>query len=279
MSAYRYERDGEGIVTVTINPAGQPASIMDEGTAGELLDRLERDTISGVIITIDQASPATACTVSENSLSARQQVFNRLSAYKSMLRRLETLGKPVVAAINGPTQGRDYELCLAAHHRIAVNDLAIAIGLPDVAAGLIPCNGGVARLVRLIGLEKGLPLLMAGTKLAPEKAKETGLIDQLAASSGELQSMARDWIAANPAAGQPWDQKGYKMPGGTPSSPNIAQQIFVAPAILRKKCADGQPAQESILAVAVEGAQVDLESALRIESRYFTDLLFRTAAG
>jgi 3-hydroxyacyl-CoA dehydrogenase/enoyl-CoA hydratase/3-hydroxybutyryl-CoA epimerase len=191
---------------------------------------------------------------------------------KGQLRRLETLGKPVVAAINGAALGGGWEICLACHRRIALDSSRVQLGLPEVTLGLLPGGGGVVRMVRLLGLEKALPYLLEGKKVRPDAALKAGLIHELASDKDDLLAKARAWILANPNAVQPWDEKSYKIPGGTPASPNVAQMLAIAPSILRDKTKGCFPAPEKIMCAAVEGAQVDFDTAQIIEARYFTEL-------
>jgi 3-hydroxyacyl-CoA dehydrogenase/enoyl-CoA hydratase/3-hydroxybutyryl-CoA epimerase len=191
---------------------------------------------------------------------------------KGQLRTLETLGKPVVAAINGAALGGGWEICLACHHRVALDNPAVQLGLPEVTLGLLPGGGGVVRMVRMLGIEKALPYLLEGKKVRPQQALQAGLIDALATDREDLLAKARAWILANPVAVQRWDVKGYQIPGGTPSSPKVAQMLAIAPSILRSKTQGTMPAPEKILCAAVEGAQVDFDTAHLIETRYFTEL-------
>src|SRR5205807_4167926 len=139
---------------------------------------------------------------------------------KRQLRRLETLGKPVVAAINGAALGGGLEIALACHHRIIVDDAKAVVGFPEVQLGLLPGAGGVVRTVRMLGIVDALmQLLLQGQRLKPAKAKELGVVDEIVASREELVPAAKAWIKANPEGGtQPWDREGYRMPGGTPSN-------------------------------------------------------------
>ena len=191
---------------------------------------------------------------------------------KGQLRTLETLGKPVVAAINGAALGGGWEICLACHHRVALDDASVQLGLPEVTLGLLPGGGGVVRMVRMLGIEKALPYLLEGKKVRPQQALQAGLIDALATDRDDLLAKARAWIVANPAAVQRWDVKGYQIPGGTPSNPKVAPMLAIAPSILRSKTQGTMPAPEKILCAAVEGAQVDFDTAHLIETRYFTEL-------
>jgi 3-hydroxyacyl-CoA dehydrogenase/enoyl-CoA hydratase/3-hydroxybutyryl-CoA epimerase len=207
------------------------------------------------------------------------EAFDTVEAVKRDLRALETLGKPVVAAINGAALGGGLEIALACHHRIAADVKGLVVGFPEVTLGLLPGGGGVTRSVRMFGIQNAfMNVLSQGTRFKPDKAKEIGLVDELVGSVEELVPRAKAWIKevkANPDSHtQPWDAKGYKMPGGTPSSPALAGILPSFPALLKKQLKGApMPAPRAILDAAVEGAQVDFDTASRIESRYFTQLV------
>jgi len=182
----------------------------------------------------------------------------------------------VVAAINGAALGGGLEIALACHHRIAADVKGSQLGLPEVTLGLLPGGGGVTRTVRMFGIQNAfMNILSQGTRFKPAKAKEIGLVDELVGSVEELVPAAKAWIKANPDSHtQPWDAKGYKMPGGTPSSPALAGILPSFPALLKKQLKGApMPAPRAILDAAVEGAQVDFDTASRIESRYFAQLV------
>ncbi|MEQ1348494.1 3-hydroxyacyl-CoA dehydrogenase NAD-binding domain-containing protein [Acinetobacter lwoffii] len=200
------------------------------------------------------------------------EFFNMIEEMKAKLRYIETRGIPVVAALNGTALGGGWEIALCAHHRIALNDPKSKFGLPEVTLGLLPGGGGIVRSVRLLGLQNALPLLMEGKQFGVDKARSLGLIHEVADSTDELLKKAIAWIKANPKSQQPFDVKGYKIPGGSPSTPAVAQMLAIAPAMLRDKTKGCYPAPEAIMSAAVEGAQVDVDTALTIESRYFTYL-------
>ncbi|MGH3362422.1 MAG: 3-hydroxyacyl-CoA dehydrogenase NAD-binding domain-containing protein, partial [Nocardioides sp.] len=203
-------------------------------------------------------------------------VFAMAEGVKASLRRLELFPRPVVAAINGAALGGGYEITLACNHRIVVDDDKAEIGLPEASLGLLPGGGGVTRVVRLLGIQSGLmDVLLQGTRFKPGVAKEKGLVDEVVATREELVPAAKAWIQANPEAVQnPWDDPAYKMPGGTPSHPKLAQFLPAFPALLRQQTKGAvYPAQRAILSAAVEGAQVDFDTASRIESRYLTNLI------
>ena len=153
-------------------------------------------------------------------------LFANVEGIKATLRKLETIGKPVVAAINGAALGGGLEIALATHHRIAV-DGGYEIGLPEVTLGLLPGGGGVTRTVRMFGIQDAMMnFLLQGPRMKPAQAKDKGLVDEVVATQDELIPAAKAWIEANAgneeAATQPWDRKGYRMPGGTPSTPKLA---------------------------------------------------------
>lgn len=198
--------------------------------------------------------------------------FSGVEALKAAMRKIETLGKPVVACINGAALGGGWELCLMSHQRIAVDDHKIKLGLPEVTLGLLPGAGGVIRMTRLLGLQNALPYLIEGKQFSPGEAVKLGLVHRLVESADELVGAATEWITENPNSRQPWDSAGYRFPGGLPSSPKLAPMLVVAPAMLAAKTQRCFPAPEAILSTAVEGAQVDFDTATRIESRYFTGL-------
>jgi len=244
------------------------------------VDRLEaeKDEITGVVITSAKKTFFAGGDLNEILAAGKEQAPEfaaRVREIKTQLRRLETLGKPVVAAINGAALGGGLEICLACHHRICVDDPSVQIGLPEVTLGLLPGGGGVVRTVRLLGIADALmQVLLQGQRHRPQKAQELGLVDELVATRDELIPAAKAWIAANPEAVQPWDVKGYKIPGGTPATPALAANLPAFPANLRKQLNGANyPAPHHIMAAAVEGAQVDIDNALEIEGRYFVDLV------
>ncbi|HWO59300.1 MAG TPA: enoyl-CoA hydratase-related protein, partial [Umezawaea sp.] len=274
-----YEKDAEGVVTLTMDMSGS-ANVMNaeyQEAMGVAVDRLEaeRDEIAGVVLTsakktffaggdlnlLIQVTP-------ENSSAA----LDGVSLVKSQLRRLELLGKPVVAAINGAALGGGLEIALACHHRVVLDDDTIKLGLPEATLGLLPGGGGVTRMVRLLGLQAALPLLMEGKQLRPSRALQAGFVDELAGDRDEMIAKARAWIAGNPAPQQPWDKPGFAIKDMRVGDPNVYGLLAAAPAVLRKKTHGAFPAPEKILAAAVEGALVDFETALQIEGRYFLEL-------
>ena len=279
---FGWDKGDDGVVVLTMDDPDQSANTMNElfeTSFAATVDRLEaeKNDITGVVIT---SAKKTFFAGGDLNLliSAKQEdaakVTELLDGIKANMRRLETLGKPVVAAINGSALGGGLELALACHHRVALDAKGIEIGTPEATLGLLPGGGGVTRTVRMLGIADALlKVLLQGQRHKPAAALETGLVDELVTDPADLLVKAREWIAANPEAVQPWDVKGHKIPGGTPSNPKFAANLPAFPANLRKQLKGANfPAQRNILAAAVEGSQVDFDTASRIESRYFVSL-------
>ena len=279
----RWERDEDGIVVLTLDDPNRSANTMNaayKASMAATVDRLEaeRDEITGVVITSAKNTFFAGGDLHELKRATKAdapQIATGVREMKRQLRRLETLGKPVAAAINGAALGGGLEICLACHHRVALDDPKVQLGFPEVQLGLLPGGGGVARTVRMLGLVDALmQLLLQGQRHRPAKAKELGIVDELVATRDELVPAAKAWVRANPEATQPWDVKGHKIPGGTPSNPKLAQNLPAFPANLRKQLKGAPyPAPHHIMAAAVEGAQVDFDNAIEIEGRYFVNLV------
>lgn len=284
--SFHYHKDPHNIVTLTLDMPGRSANVINlefgEGlrtALTQLLQEKTAGTLAGVIITSAKKSFMAGGDI--DSLFAAEDpgvVFLNTEAFKAGLRQLETLGVPVVAALNGTALGGGLELALACHYRLALNQPGIKFGFPEVTLGLLPGGGGIARLTRLLGLQPSFAFLTEGTQTTPAEAKAAGLVHELAENVEEMMDKARAWIKANPRAKQPWDEAGYKMPGGNAHHPKVAQMVIVAPAVLRQKTLGNYPAPEAILSAAVEGSLVDFETASRIESRYFAQMVVHPTA-
>ncbi|MFG3205706.1 3-hydroxyacyl-CoA dehydrogenase NAD-binding domain-containing protein [Streptomyces sp. NPDC048192] len=279
----RWEQDATGVVTLVLDDPNQSANTMNEAFRASITaiaDRAEaeKDSIRGIVYTSAKKTFFAGGDL-KDMIKARpedaQRVFDTATAIKSALRRIETLGKPVVAAVNGAALGGGYEIALASHHRIALDTPGSKIGLPEVTLGLLPAGGGVTRTVRLMGITDALlKVLLQGTQYNPRRALENGLVHDLAATEEEMLAKARAFIDAHPESHQPWDVPGHKIPGGTPAHPKFAANLPAFPANLRKQTNGAPyPAPRAIMAAAVEGSQVDFETASTIETRYFTELV------
>src|SRR3712207_3224054 len=209
----RWEQDDEGIVTLILDDPEQSANTMNAAYAASIRSTVERleaekDSITGVVIT-----SAKKTFFAGGDLNDLKKVTDEnadefagfVREGKAVLRRLETLGKPVVAAINGAALGGGFEITLACHHRVIVDDSKAVVGFPEVQLGLLPGAGGVVRTVRMLGIVNALmQLLMQGQRLKPAAAKELGVVDEVVGSVDELVAAAKAWIKANPEAQQPW---------------------------------------------------------------------------
>ncbi|MGH3584793.1 MAG: enoyl-CoA hydratase-related protein, partial [Pseudonocardia sp.] len=281
--AVRWEKGEDGIVVVTLDDPGRSANTMNERyleAMGECVDALvaDQENITGVIVTSAKKTffaGGDLDSMSKTTPADAQAVMERTMVVKRQFRKLETLGRPVVAAMNGTALGGGLEIGLACHHRIGLDAKGVVYGLPEVTLGLLPGGGGVVRTVRMLGIANAvMNVLVQGQRHKPAKAVEVGIVDELAATPEEMLDKARAWIAAHSDAAQPWDKPGYKVPGGTPSNPKLAAILPAFPANLRKQLKGApMPAPRNILCAAVEGTQVDIETAFRIEARYFTELI------
>lgn len=280
-----WEKDSDGIVRLTMDAPGAPANTITPEFGAALsaaLDRIEaeNDDITGVVLTSAKKTFFAGMDLNDlvdDVMGLEPEELLKLTAeLKASFRRLETCGKPVVAAINGAALGGGLELAYCTHHRVAADVPGSQIGLPEVLLGLLPGGGGVVRTVRLVGIQSALMnVLLTGAHMKPAKALEVGVIDEVVAAD-ELIPAAKAWIKANPDKNtQPWDEKGYKIPGGSPTTPDFTQNLPAFPANLHKnlKGNDHMPAPRAIMAAAVEGAQVDFATAELIESRYFVSLV------
>ena len=281
MTGFIYEKDVDSIVTITMDMPGQPVNTMNadyEGYMQETLDRLdsEIDEVAGIIFTSAKKTFFAGGDLKALVSVEKKDIpdfFDMVERQKGQLRRYETMGKPVVAAINGAAMGGGLEIALACHHRIAIDSPKVQLGLPEVTLGLMPGCGGIIRLVRLIGLEKALPFLAEGKPVNAAKALALGIVDELATDQDDMIASARAWIKAHPESVQPFDQKGFKIPGGTAASPGNAGMLFMAPALIFNKSRGLLPAPIAIVALAAESTLLDVDTALRIESRGLTKLV------
>jgi 3-hydroxyacyl-CoA dehydrogenase/enoyl-CoA hydratase/3-hydroxybutyryl-CoA epimerase len=271
----------DGIATITFDEPGSPVNTMCQDWQHDLTEVTaqvvkDKDAIQGIILASNKktffAGADLKGTMRLQPEDARA-VFQEIEQTKKNFRTLETLGKPVVTCLNGAALGGGWEVALVGHYRVAVDDRKIQLGLPEITLGLIPGASGITKMTRLLGLMGAQPYILDSKLFNPREARELGLVHELVSDARQLREKALDWIRANPTAIQPWDDKVYRMPGGLPSNPAIAAALTAAPAILKKTTRGLYPAPEYALAAMVEGAQVDFDTALRIESRYLAKLI------
>ncbi|WP_369221374.1 3-hydroxyacyl-CoA dehydrogenase NAD-binding domain-containing protein [Streptomyces sp. R39] len=282
-STIRWEESDDHVVTLVLDDPDQSVNTMNaafidslDAVAARLAER--RDAIRGVIVTSAKKSFFAGgdlrdlISVTPETADASFEAGMRV---KRSLRVLETLGKPVVAAINGAALGGGYEIALACHHRVVLDSPAARVGSPEVTLGLLPGGGGVTRTVRMFGVAEALrKVLLEGTQYGPARALEADLVDEIAADADELLAKARTFVDTHPQSAQPWDAPGHRIPGGTPSGRELAAQLPAFAALLKKKTAGAPyPAPRNILAAAVESAQVDVDTAFEVEARYLTELV------
>jgi 3-hydroxyacyl-CoA dehydrogenase / enoyl-CoA hydratase / 3-hydroxybutyryl-CoA epimerase len=285
MKTIQYELH-QGVATITFDEPGSPVNTMcadwqrDMSTVTGLVVR-DKALIKGIILA---SAKSTFFAGADLKATMRLQpadaprVFAEIEQLKKNFRTLETLGVPVVSCINGAALGGGWEVALVGHHRIALDDPKIQLGLPEITLGLIPGASGITKMTRLLGLQGAQPYILESRLFNPRQALELGLVHEIAPDATTMRAAAEAFIATHPQAHHPWDAKDYKMPGGTPANPKVASMLSVAPAMLKQKTRGLYPAPEAALAAMVEGAMVDYETALRIESRYLAHLIVSPVA-
>lgn len=267
-----------GIITVTIDQTERKMNVIGDGfneAFATITDAFINDQdAKGLILTSGKSTFVVGADIDQlATIETAEQAFDLVEDLKTSLRKLETSGKPVVAAITGTALGGGLELALACHYRIAIDSPKTSsttkLGLPEVKLGLLPGGGGTQRLPRLIGIQKALELMTQGKELRPQQALEIGFIDDVAHDDDELISKAKAWINDNPKAQQPWDKKGFKIPGGDSNHPKMVQVFSMAPAMANQKSHGNYPAITHILSSVFEGCLTDIDNGLKIESRFF----------
>jgi len=289
MTSVKYQKDSNNIAHLVLDKENSSANLVDLAFADDfadavkqLADDIANESVDGVIIRSTKSTFFAGGDINMLFKAGKddaEQVMSLSTSLKASMRTVETCGKPVVACIAGAAMGGGWEIALTAHHRIAVNSKKLKMGLPEVTLGLLPGGGGVTRMVRLLGIQGAMPYLVQGKAFTSEQGVKIGLVHALVDDENTLVEQAIQWIKSNQSeelvAGinaQPWDIKGYKIPGGTPSDKQIANILPITPAIIRNSTKGTLPAPDLIFATMVEGAQVDFDGAARIESRYFTEL-------
>jgi 3-hydroxyacyl-CoA dehydrogenase/enoyl-CoA hydratase/3-hydroxybutyryl-CoA epimerase len=284
----RYSVDEDGIALLVIDLPERSMNVLTPALMAELEHCITTvagdEAVRGAVVTSGKSSFLAGADLKELAGVCaggmpRDTLHAFAGSYSKLYRKLETSGKPFVAAINGTALGGGLELCLACHYRVAIDDSKTRLGLPEVRLGLLPGAGGTQRLPRMIGIEKALPLLVEGSHFDPAKAHEMGIVEELAADSSGLITAARRWILDRGDPVQPWDRKDFRFPGGAGASrPATAQAFMVGTALVAQKTQHNYPAPVSILSCVYEGSVVPIDRGLDIEGQYFVELLSGSVA-
>ncbi|MDR3416223.1 MAG: 3-hydroxyacyl-CoA dehydrogenase NAD-binding domain-containing protein [Nevskia sp.] len=287
LKTIRFELDADGIALITIDVPGRPMNVLTPDLEADLAAAISciaaGASIKGVVITSGKANGFIAGADLKDLVTAygrdtAQQAYARSEKLSSLYRRLESCGKPVAAAINGLALGGGLELCLACHFRVLSDDPRAVLGLPEVKVGLLPGAGGTQRLPRLIGIANALPLMLGGEPVAPQQALKLGMVHALAPPAQLLDS-ARQWILGGPKPEQPWDVKGFRVPGGAGClAPHATESFQAGTSRLARSTQRNYPAPLAIASAVFEGTLVPIDVGLRIESKYFAKLLIDPVA-
>ena len=274
MSAVTVTRDSDNIVTLTLDLPGRSMNVLNEHLMKPFAEAVEAfikdPSAKGLIITSGKdAFIAGADLEMIYSITDPQVVVDMVSQMHALLRGMEKCGRPVACALNGTALGGGLEIALACHYRVALNDPRIKFGQPEVKLGLLPGGGATQRIPRIMGMQASMPILLEGKELRPDAAKAAGLVHELVSTKEELLARAKAWCLANPKPIQPWDDPKFRFPGGDGKHPAVVQMLAIAPSMASAKTYGNYPAITDILSCVFEGSLVDMDTALKIESRYF----------
>jgi len=291
MPNFKFDVDADGIALVTWDMAGRSMNVITLDVIDELggiVEKVSADAaIKGAVITsgkdafcggadltmLERMSAMYAgMAKNEGAEAAAGFVFDESRKLSQLYRRLETGGKPWVCAINGTAMGGGFELALACHQRVASENPKTRLGLPEIKIGLFPGAGGTQRIARMLPPADALQFLLKGDQLNLDRAKAIKLVDAIVPAA-DLTKVAKEWVKAGGKAVKPWDEKGFKLPGGPVYSKAGMMTFPPANAIYRRETYDNYPAARAILQVVYEGLQVNMDTALRIESRWFAKIL------
>jgi len=288
---FTVQTDSDGIALVTWNMPGRSMNVIDARVTEELgaiVDKVASDAaIKGAVLTSGKEAFCAGADLailetsrqtfeelvkSQGEEAANKQLFEDSRKFSLLARRIETCGKPWVAAINGTAMGGGFELTLACHHRVASDNDKTRLGLPEIKVGLFPGGGGTQRIARMIPPADALQFLLKGDQLRLSRAKAMKLVDEVV-PPGELVQKSKDWIKAGGKGVAPWDVEGFKLPGGQVYSKAGMMVFPPANALYRRETYDNYPAARAIMQVVYEGLQLPMDQALRVESRYFAKIL------
>lgn len=278
----QYSVDDDGIATLMLDLPGKSMNVLTAELIrdfSECVDRVSNDqSVFGAIVASGKPAFVAGADLTE-IMTAFDRGMTPLQGYEMsnkftrVLRKMETCGKPFAVAISGLALGGGFELCLACHYRVLADHAKAVLGFPEVSIGLIPGWGGTQRLPRLIGVEKTLPVILQGKKLNPQEALALGVVHELAPAD-ELLERAKKWLLTSPKATAPWDDKDFRMPGGTgANNPKNAQTYMLGTSLLAGNTQHNYPAPIAALSAIYEGCIVPIDTGLDIESQYFGKLL------
>ena len=291
MANFKFDVDGDGIALITWDMPGKSMNVIDYSVMDELdglVDKVAADAaIKGAVITSGkdtfgggadltmlekQRADYETTLKAKGAEAANQLVFDKSRRLSQIYRKLETSGKPWVAALNGTAMGGCFELALSCHYRVAAENPKARLGLPEIKVGLFPGAGGTQRVTRMMATADALQFLLKGDQLRLDRAKTMKLIDAIVPAA-DLVNAAKTWIKTSPKSKQPWDVDGFKLPGGPVWSKMGMMTFPAANALYRKETQDNYPAARAIMSCVYEGLQVPFDTALRIESRYFANVV------
>ena len=268
--------DADGVGTLTINQTENSANLFSEEFIARYIEVAQQaiadENVKGVIVTSGKPifmAGADLNALLEDITDKKAFTDNLMQLHRS-LREIETGGKPFVAAINGTALGGGLELCLACHHRIAINSTKIKLGFPEIKVGLFPGAGGTVKAPYLLGIQTALMYLLQGIEARPPKALKDGLIDAVAENEEEMMAAAKKFILETPNPVQPWDNKKHRIPGGALWTPNGVQTMIGASGNVGKLTHGNYPSAQKIIKVIHDGIQIPVDRALEIEARNFT---------
>ncbi len=294
LKVFKWNQDADGIVTLTWDDPERSMNVLSNkalADIGAAIVKIAGDaTIKGAVITsgkangfcagaaLDEMEGAASGAGQPKSEEERvRQRYEGVLQFNMLLRKLETCGKPVVAAINGLALGGGLEVTLACHYRVVADNPKIQLGLPESKVGLLPGGGGTQRLPRLMGAQNAMQLILQGTSLSPSDAAAKKVVHRVVPAD-QLIAEAKRWIKETPDPVQPWDKKGFEIPGGLPNDKGTSTVFTMGNALYRKQSFNNYPAQRYILSCVYEGLAVPIDAGLRIEARYFTKLLMDPAS-
>lgn len=277
----QYTVDQDGIAILTIDLPGMSMNVLSPEMMADLASLVDRaakdDAVKGLVIAsgkktfIAGADIKDMVTAYDRAITPKQ-AFEFSYGLNQTLRKMETCGKPVAAAINGLALGGGLEVCLACHYRVFTDDPKAVLGFPEVNIGLLPGAGGTQRTPRLIGFRNAATMILQCKYQKPEQALKLGLVHELAPAV-EVVERAKRWILEKGDALQPWDKKGFKIPGGGLMNPGVVQTFMMGNALLAQNTKHNYPAPIAAQSAIFEGCTTSFDQGLKIESEYFGSLL------